>query len=146
MRIALMGLLATCVLAGCAVTPTPTPTLGPETVCEPALYTQTIEEPPTIAATKLADLGFPFSDLVDSGIRVSCTAHFAVADGPEFDVALVDLPSAQLAEELDTLLGGGWTRDPDAAATWRDDAEPGHRIQAIEIEDGVLVTRTGPPS
>lgn len=142
MRIAVVGLVAVLALAACTTAPAPKPTLGPDTLCKTAYYTQTIEDPPDITATKLTELGFPFADLVDADIPVTCTAHFAVADGPEFDVALVNLPSAQLEGELETLLGTGWTRDPDAAATWRDDAEPGHRIQAIEIEEGVLVTRT----
>lgn len=144
MRRAGLALLLAVVLAGCTPSPgtTPRPTLGPDRLCDTDFYTQTIEDPPTLTAAPLDDLGFPFQDLVDADIPVTCTARFTVTGGPSFDAALVNLPIADLEDELDTVLGEDWTRDPDAAATWRDDAEPGHRIQALEIEEGVLVTRT----
>ncbi|HEX7835580.1 MAG TPA: hypothetical protein VF479_08960 [Pseudolysinimonas sp.] len=127
-------------LSGCTAASNPTP--PEDAICDPFLLTGSMNGDLTATATGLGDPGFPLDRVVASGITPDCTARLAVvaADGTtlDLDVALVNVPIADLADQLDDITGeDGWARDP-AETIWRASNGGGYLL-ALEIEEGVLL-------
>lgn len=134
--------LITLVFAGCTAAATPAPTPTDDAVCDPFLLTGSMNGDLTATATALGDPVFPLDRVIASGITPDCAARLAVVapDGTtlDLDVALVNVPIADLADQLDDITAeDGWTRDP-AATIWRGSDGEGYLL-ALEIEEGVLL-------
>jgi hypothetical protein len=132
-------------LAACTPEPGPKPTRSDPGIgtCDPALFTENVDADLTVQAQPLENPGFPISDITKTGDPVTCTAHYVVsyAEGQtvEFDVGLVNTPIADLAGQLDDITGEkGWLRDEDDTI-WRDPDDQNTFVQALEIDEGVLV-------
>jgi len=132
-------------LAACTPAADPKPTRSDPGIgtCDPALFTENVDADLTVEAQPLSDPGFPIADIEATGDPVTCTAHYVVsyAEGQnvEFDVGLVNTPIADLAEQLDDITGAkGWVRD-EGDTIWRDPDDQNAFVQALEIDEGVLV-------
>ena len=142
-RLAVAALVAL-TLAGCtpASAPTSAPTPAGDTLCDPFLLTGSMNGDLTATATPLGAPAFPLDAVIASGVTPDCTAHLAVVapDGTalDLDVALVNVPIADLADQLDDItFSEGWTRDP-VEPIWRAPGDGGSLL-ALEIEEGVLL-------
>ncbi|HEX7835795.1 MAG TPA: hypothetical protein VF479_10050 [Pseudolysinimonas sp.] len=132
--------LITLVFTGCTAAPSPIPT--DDAICDPFLLTGSMNGDLTATASDLGDPVFPLDRVVASGIIPDCTARLAVvaADGTtlDLDVALVNVPIADLADQLDGITAvEEWTRDP-ARMIWHGPGDAGYLL-ALEIEEGVLL-------
>jgi hypothetical protein len=142
--------LAAVTLAACSSgSPSSDPTNDTPTVavCDESVFSGNIDVPMSAEASPMDEDAFPIADLAEAGVPLSCTAHLVV-DYPEvdqtvdFDIAVTDSPIEEVTDALDKVIGtDGWERDADAPI-WREAGKPTHYVQALEIDEGVLIGTT----
>jgi len=135
-------------LAACGGTPTATPTTdapaGPDT-CDETVFTDNVDAELEVTSTPLPDLAFPMDSL--EGLDISCTARLSVVytdveQTVEFDIAVVDESIDDVSTSIGTSIASkDWVQDDDNTI-WRDPEDQNVYIEALQIDDGILVGAT----